>query len=50
LNVINTMASNQRMDGESKYDYKVVSAPTSLLWLRVDRDATEQPCGGRMGT
>ncbi|WP_231190393.1 DUF4177 domain-containing protein [Haladaptatus sp. DYF46] len=38
--------SNRRSEGrgrdEVNYEYKVVTAPTSYLWMHVKRDATEQ--------
>ena len=37
-----TMTSERRVSGEADYEYKVVKAPTSLLWFRIKRDATEQ--------
>ncbi|EJN58295.1 hypothetical protein HSB1_37120 [Halogranum salarium B-1] len=30
------------MSGEANYEYKVVNAPTSLLWFRIKRGETEQ--------
>lgn len=39
--IMNTMTSERRVSGEADYEYKVVNAPTSLLWFRIKRDATE---------
>ncbi|KYH24943.1 hypothetical protein HAPAU_30350 [Halalkalicoccus paucihalophilus] len=39
---MSTTMSEQRVSGEADYEYKVVNAPTSLLWFRIKRDATEE--------
>ncbi|SFK60203.1 protein of unknown function [Halogranum rubrum] len=39
---MSTTTSERRVSGEANYEYKVVNAPTSLLWFRIKRDETEQ--------
>ncbi|MFC4551488.1 MULTISPECIES: DUF4177 domain-containing protein [Halorussus] len=39
---MNTTTSERRASGEADYEYKVVDAPTSLLWFRIKRDETER--------
>ncbi|WP_202802200.1 DUF4177 domain-containing protein [Halogranum rubrum] len=39
---MSTTTSERRVSGEANYEYKVVNAPTSLLWFRIKRGETEQ--------
>lgn len=39
---VSTTMSGRRVSGKADYEYKVVNAPTSLLWFRIKSDATEE--------